>query len=474
MSAPSPSTSISLPFLPGEVEEITRIRAMFPAKERRDREACIEIGKRGEQLLTRKDAQYRETHPKGKFNAKAYWHVHFGENAAYLRQFIRLAQQAAKLEQADHEQAARGWKNPEIYEPRKSLELLKWHSGLSSQAASDIKKRNVPSPIALDWLTVLVGDCRKKIDEIADGSVTCCVTSFPYWSLRDNGMPDQIGLEPTLEEHVRTLVDDVFVPFMKKLNDRGVLFVIVGDNMASSARSAKAPDHWHPDGLPAKPAEALPAGCLRALPERFMLRMVDNGGFMLRSEIIWQKTGQHSHGRKAVQPVHEKIYMFTKSMNYDFHQKAIQAPSTYTGARSGAKMRRLGHEKPNLTQKDLASVWLIPSHKVAHEGRTPLPVELVRRCVLLGSEEGDLVVDLFGGTGTLGLVCKWLKRRCTLIEINPQYAAAAERRIAEAPNDPPKSWKDGVAATEVELLLERIKASQPEVDELLASAKRAA
>ena len=280
-----------------------------------------------------------------------------------------------------------------------------------------------------------IGDAREKLGELPEKSIRCAVTSPPYWGLRkykeDSGL---IGCEPDFDSHARNLID-VFRRVRRTLCDDGTLWLNYGDAYCNGKNFP---------GL--KPKDLI------LMPARIAMAM-QNDGWYLRSEIIWHKPQAMPESvRDRPTQAQEKMLMFAKSSKYLFNWRAIGTPAkesilrvdkpnrwatspSYHGNhpdidRDESKIypgRRAGQEI------DIAhprNVWPITSgwgFRGAHFA--VFPPELAEKCILAGSNEGDTVLDPFGGAGTAGMVADRLRRDAVLIEISPEYAEMARRRI---------------------------------------------
>jgi len=269
---------------------------------------------------------------------------------------------------------------------------------------------------------VLVGDVRTRLAELPDGSVQTCVTSPPYWGLRDYGQGDQIGLEQTPEEYVTQLVD-VFREVRRVLADDGTLWLNLGDSYASSTKGSGGPDSASTlrgtkamrNGQRMKPIRVmhgLKNKDLVGTPWRVAFALQADG-WWLRQDIIWHKPNPlPESARDRCTKAHEYVFLLTKSARYKYDAAAIQEAS-------GANRR---------------SVWKVSPKPFAGAHFAVMPEALVEPCVLAGSSPGDLVLDPFAGSGTVGVVALRHERDFVGVELNPNYAAIAEARIAgEAP-----------------------------------------
>jgi DNA modification methylase len=400
---------------------------------------------------------------------------------------------------------------------------------------------------------ILIGDVFDRLRELPSNSVDCVVTSPPYWGLRDYGVEGQIGLEPTLGEHLDVMVR-VFREVRRVLKVQGTLWLNYGDCYAAqpngkSAAEYKADgtddrtfrdkpfstvgpvyDPSHQGGRNKTPnvggvsqkGEAPSRGAIVAggylkpkdlcmLPNRLAIALQDDGWYV-RSEIIWHKPNpmpESVYDRPT--SAHEKIWLLTKSEDYFYNHEAIREPvtggsharkpgpnsrqnvdripvskkvkvpggwdvekgshgtinrsgrteATYRDAptKMAAEDNGFVKYKPSFAAatgdlvdtRNARNVWSIAPKPFREAHFATFPPELARRCIAAGTPEtvcgycgahsgcGAIcetfarvpghVLDPFGGAGTVGLVAEQLRISATLIELNPDYAAIAERRI---------------------------------------------
>lgn len=265
-------------------------------------------------------------------------------------------------------------------------------------------------------LDVRNGDCGALLPQLDAGSIQCCVTSPPYWGLRDYDHPDQIGSEASPEQYVSSLVA-VFRELRRVLSDDGTLWLNIGDGYARNGgtgkcgpnamvgntkkliqkRNCKVPDVW---GLKDRDLMGLPWRVAFALQA---------DGWILRSKIAWiKKTAMPESVKNRPTSATEEIFLFAKSPSYYYDSKAVREE---TGA-------------------NLRNYWILGPDPGNYGHPAAFPRELARRCILLGSREGDWVIDPFGGSGTTGVVANQLGRHALLIELNPEYAESAIERGA--------------------------------------------
>jgi DNA modification methylase len=306
---------------------------------------------------------------------------------------------------------------------------------------------------------ILTGDCRETIQTLPDQSVQCVVTSPPYWGLRDYGVDGQLGLERTPDEYVTAMVE-VFREVRRVLRDDGVLWLNLGDSYATSnpvgrrdgdseLRAGRAiPEgsfttvsRTDPKGHGLKPKD------LVGIPWRVAFALQADG-WWLRQDVIWAKNNP------MPEPVtdrctrsHEYLFMLTKRERYFYDAEAIKEPLTEAtledlarhGGPRGKQERNVGGRRDGFTAakgtvgnpsgKNKRSVWVVNPRPYDGAHFAVMPPMLVEPCILAGSREGDTVLDPFGGSGTVGMVARWLKRDAVLCELNPEYVKLIEERV---------------------------------------------
>ena len=275
----------------------------------------------------------------------------------------------------------------------------------------------------------LTGDNRLLLPQLAAGSVQCCVTSPPYWGLRDYNHAEQIGAEASPEDYVRNLVQ-VFRQVRRALADDGTLWLNVGDGYARNGgtgrsgpnarvgntkkliqrRNCRVPDCW---GLKDRDLMGLPWRVAFALQA---------DGWLLRSKITWiKKAPMPESVKNRPSNATEEVFLFSKATRYYYNNRAVREES-------GANLR---------------NYWLLGPDADGSPHPATFPRELARRCILLGSRPGDLILDPFSGSGTTGVAALELNRRAVLIELVDDYVAQARERLGgvarrDAPADPPQ------------------------------------
>lgn len=328
---------------------------------------------------------------------------------------------------------------------------------------------------------ILPGDCRETLRTLAPESVQCCVTSPPYWGLRDYGHAGQLGLEATPELYVAAMVE-VFREVRRVLADDGTLWLNIGDSYAGSGKGPSnsisrpsqcmsnveaAPCAWIrvPDGLKQKDLVGIPwmvAFALRA------------DGWWLRGDNIWGKpNGMPESTKDRPCRAHEYVFLLSKSADYFYDYEAVRLPplpsttarlEQHIEAQRGS-IRANGGEKTNGTMKAvrgsdkqrghtrrhagfndrwdamerseqqengaaLRSVWWIAPAQTRDGHYAVMPENLAALCILAGSRAGDTVLDPFGGSGTTAVVAEELGRRAILCELAPHYLPLIQRRLA--------------------------------------------
>jgi DNA modification methylase len=296
------------------------------------------------------------------------------------------------------------------------------------------------------------GDCREILPTLGDGSVQCCVTSPPYWGLRDYGTAGQLGLERTPEQYVENMVA-VFREVRRVLRNDGTLWLNLGDSYANDGKWGGSSGGKHVSALHGESGigrgrrqTGLKPKDLVGIPWRVAFALQADG-WWLRQDIIWHKPNPMPESvTDRCTKSHEYLFLLSKSARYYFDAKAIAEPASYTegsgnmnksayvvAAQTDPKMRT----KAGLADigprefRNLRSVWTIPTEPTKEAHFATFPQALVSPCVLVGSRVGDTVLDPFFGSGTVGEVCERLGRQWIGCELNPQYIAISSRRTEQ-------------------------------------------
>ncbi len=271
------------------------------------------------------------------------------------------------------------------------------------------------TPIEITGDQIIEGDARFALESLPAGLVQTCVTSPPYWGLRDYDSDRQIGSESSLEGYLASLVS-VFRGVRRVLAENGTLWLNIGDGYTSGDRGWRAPDRKNPsramDYRPPTPNGLKPKDLI-GVPWRLAFAL-QHDGWYLRSEIIWNKPNAQPESVKD-RPTrsHEHLFLFSRSERYTYHHEALREP-TVNGR--GSRNKR--------------TVWDIPTEPNKLHHSAMFPRALVETCLIGGSEPGQYVLDPFFGSGTVGLVAKELDRRFIGIELNPKYVELARKRLS--------------------------------------------
>jgi site-specific DNA-methyltransferase (adenine-specific) len=313
----------------------------------------------------------------------------------------------------------------------------------------------------------IVGDALDTLRQFRDGCVQTCVTSPPYFGLRDYGEAGQIGLEPSPDEFVAALVE-VFREVHRVLRDDGTLWLNLGDSYSRSpAKGGSGPggkneDRWgygvaqsaktgSSDGTvgrgdrPGSRSGGLGEKQLLGIPWRVAFALQADGWF-LRQDIIWHKPNPMPESvTDRCTKAHEYIFLLSKSPKYFFDNVAIKEPvqsdraasrkeptrgEGYGAAKSvsGLSPDRDGGFSTSDGKRNKRSVWTVTTKPFKGAHFATFPPDLIEPCILAGSAPGDVVLDPFGGAGTVNMVCAKHGRTGVYIDLNPEYATLARNR----------------------------------------------
>lgn len=310
-----------------------------------------------------------------------------------------------------------------------------------------------------DHVTLWHGGCLDVLRTLPDGSIDCCVTSPPYFGLRDYGVEGQYGLEPSPAEYVERM-REVFGEVRRVLADDGTLWLNIGDSYASSGGTsgvgpnATVGSTLNQDETRTRPSSALPTKNLLGIPWRVAFALQDDG-WVLRNDVIWHKPNAMPESvTDRLSTRHEHVFMFSKSRRYWFDLDPIREPLAYPEDRPanswarhtkeadvpGQSMRQHRSERPgkgggtnlrptgrqHLTPdtnggRNPGDVWTIPTQPFAAAHFAVMAPTLAKRCVLAGCKPGGTVLDPFSGSGTTGLVAVQAGRKYVGIELSREY-----------------------------------------------------
>ena len=313
--------------------------------------------------------------------------------------------------------------------------------------------------MALDC--IICGDALAELKKLPDELVHCCVTSPPYWGLRDYGVDGQLGLEPTPEEYVDNLVA-VFREVRRVLRDDGTLWLNLGDCYNGSGGAG---GDYNPGGLkegqpkyPGRNIASLKPKDLVGIPWRVAFALQADG-WWLRSDIIWHKPNpMPSSVKDRPTAAHEYIFLLSKSQHYYYDAQAIREPSSMPllssdtkrkESKRGRRDKQRGHGRRHAgfnerwdqmskaaqcaMGRNKRSVWTVATRPFPEAHFATFPLQLIEPCILAGAPVGGLGLDPFTGSGTTAVAAKRLGRQWLGIELNPEYAEMARRRIDTVP-----------------------------------------
>lgn len=304
---------------------------------------------------------------------------------------------------------------------------------------------------------VLLGDCIASMRGLPEKSINCCVTSPPYFGLRDYGHEGQIGLEQTPDEFVAKLVE-VFREVRRVLRDDGTLWLNLGDSYARpAAKGGSGPGgknrEWYGDNYGDAKGAGIPLGLkqkdLIGIPWRVAFALQADGWY-LRQDIIWHKPNPMPESvRDRCTKAHEYIFLLSKSQKYYFDAKAIEEPAVCDRMRGPAlhpdeKSTNgnggLSRREPQET-RNRRSVWTVTTKPFKGAHFATFPPDLIEPCILAGCPVGGTVLDPFGGSGTTAGVALKHGRSAVLCELNQGYANLMPQRVAAITGD--DSWLFG-------------------------------
>ena len=308
---------------------------------------------------------------------------------------------------------------------------------------------------------IIFGDCRDTMRQLTtDGvKVQMCVTSPPYYGLRDYGHKGQIGLEETPEQYIDAMVE-VFRCVKDILSDDGVLWLNIGDSYAGSGKGRNPDGTVHLSTLLAKQgsntgaimgnvfSNKVPDGCkpkdLIGIPWMLAFALRADGWY-LRQDIIWHKPNPMPESvMDRCTKAHEYIFLLSKSPKYFYDNEAIKEPSEHP---EDNRKSRVNTSTAKDFQRDVGnklavgdktypfrnkrSVWTVNTKPYSGAHFAVFPEELIEPCILAGSRVGDVVLDPFMGSGTTAQVAQQLGRKYLGCELNHDYKTLQDQRVAQ-------------------------------------------
>jgi len=303
-------------------------------------------------------------------------------------------------------------------------------------------------------INIKIGDCRHVLKQLPSNHFHTCVTSPPYWGLRDYGNNGQLGLEETPQEFVDNLVK-VFREVKRVLRDDGTLWLNLGDSYSGhcsrASNNGRAGFGNKREGVFFKTGKGLKAKDLVGMPWRVAFALQEDGWY-LRQDIIWNKPNPMPESVKdRCTKSHEYIFLLSKSPKYFYDIEAIREPLAKSsigrlnqnidkqvgttrangGAKTNGNFKATGSKEKGANKR---SVWTVTTKPYKEAHFATYPPDLIEPCILAGCPENGNVLDPFGGAGTTALVADRLHRNATIIELNKKYIKIAEKRIT---NDAP-------------------------------------
>lgn len=297
---------------------------------------------------------------------------------------------------------------------------------------------------------IIVGDSLNVLKSIPDDVIDCCITSPPYYNLRDYGIDGQIGNEDTPEKYIDSL-KKVFGEIYRVLKENGTLWVNIGDSYNGSGGNHKPypkkdlgfqGEIGYKYGGSGCKVKNLKDKDLIGIPWMLAFALRDNGWY-LRQDIIWAKGNPMPESVKdRCTKSHEYIFLLSKNKDYYYDYEAIKENATtepkardknkegykadyITGERFSKGMRVYGADG----MRNKRDVWFVNTKPNKESHFATFPPELIKPCILAGCREGGIVLDPFMGSGTTAIVAKSLNRHYIGIELNPEYVEIANNRI---------------------------------------------
>lgn len=314
------------------------------------------------------------------------------------------------------------------------------------EAMGDVTK--IESDVTKIRDRIIQGDALDILQRLPDAFVQCCVTSPPYYALRDYHVDGQIGVEETPEVYIEHLVA-VFREIRRVLCSNGVLWLNIGDTYANDVKWGGYPSGKHQKELHSmvRPRRftGLPGKNLLGIPWRLALALQADGWY-LRCDIIWSKGNALPESMKdRPTRAHEYLFLLAKSEHYFYDADSIREPAVTESNRRKksdetwgklAQLTPVGEGEREWNHplgRNKRSVWMINTQPFPQAHFAVMPPKLVEPCILAGSHVGDIVIDPFMGSGTVATVARQQGRSYLGIELNPDYVKLAEERLAGIP-----------------------------------------
>jgi site-specific DNA-methyltransferase (adenine-specific) len=329
-----------------------------------------------------------------------------------------------------------------------------------------MKSLKMESNSLMELNKIKQGDSLEVLKTLPSESIDCAITSPPYWALRDYGVVGQLGLEPTFQEYITKLCD-IFDEVKRVLKKDGTCWINLGDTYSGNKEGKtdnKVSSYLKDTSTGIHKKATIQEKCLCQIPSRFAIEMT-NRGWILRNEIIWHKpNAMPSSASDRFTVDFEKVFFFVKNKKYNFEQQFVSyAPSSDVRYRQALRANKsyatkqpyksntpystnykrghgsvvsrandsdgllVGGHNPN--GRNVRTVWTIPTKPFSEAHFATFPEKLIEPMLKAGCPKNGIVLDIFMGAGTTGLVAKKLGRNYLGIELNPEYIKIAEARI---------------------------------------------
>lgn len=297
---------------------------------------------------------------------------------------------------------------------------------------------------------IIQGDSLQELKQLPDESVDCCVTSPPYWALRDYGVEGQLGLEPTFQEYITKLCN-IFDEVKRVLKKSGTCWVNMGDTYSGNKEGKtdnKVSSYLKDNSKGIKKRATIKEKCLCQVPSRFAIEMT-NRGWILRNEIIWHKPNcMPSSAKDRFTVDFEKVFFFVKSKKYWFEtqydksiwyekdKRAITGGITKSGKSVSDQGNQYAINKSGSFNKEAGKrnkrcVWRINTKPFKEAHFAVYPDTLIEPMIKAGCPKGGVVLDPFFGAGTTAVVAKRQNKDYIGIELNPEYIEIAKKRLKQ-------------------------------------------
>ncbi len=291
------------------------------------------------------------------------------------------------------------------------------------------------------------GDCRETMRRwaIEGVKVQTCVTSPPYFGLRDYGHDGQIGLEETPDQYIEAMVE-VFSCVKNILADDGTLWLNIGDsyagNNSQASNNGRAGFGKPRERVVNRTGEGLKTKDLIGIPWMLAFALRADGWY-LRQDIIWHKPNPMPESvQDRCTKAHEYIFLFSKKQHYHFDHEAIKEegviPAGTLAAKGSAERQnqkgvnaRPPEYKEYDGQRNKRSVWTVTTKPYEGAHLAVFPTDLIEPCILAGAPVGGVVLDPFMGSGTTAQVAQTLGRKYLGCELNPAYQPLQNKRLAQ-------------------------------------------